>query len=258
MIPLLLLLALALAAVRFPALGDALAFDRARVNDGEVWRLLTAHLSHDGWSHFLLDAAAVLLLTLACERLARGSANRAAFLAVFLVSFGLLPFSSEVGEYRGLSAIGSALFVCAVMGLRRDARVTNDRARERVATMLSIAFAAKLAFECAAGVSLFAPASIAPPWPLAHAAGALAGLIVAYLPGAGLPTCHVSGSDSQEARKERNSNALRHDLLPCSHVANDNPPPTGMSAATSSIRGDDLGSLGSRSISFASTPEIAS
>lgn len=41
---------------------ELLRYDRDAISNAEIWRLLTGHLVHLGWSHFLLNAAGLLLI----------------------------------------------------------------------------------------------------------------------------------------------------------------------------------------------------
>ena len=50
-----------LAAVGGDFAREALAYDREQVAAGELWRLVTAHVVHLGWSHLLLNLAGLWL-----------------------------------------------------------------------------------------------------------------------------------------------------------------------------------------------------
>jgi rhomboid family GlyGly-CTERM serine protease len=41
---------------------EALRYDRELIADGEVWRLLSGHIAHLGWPHFLMNGAGLLLI----------------------------------------------------------------------------------------------------------------------------------------------------------------------------------------------------
>lgn len=178
---LMLLLILTIAASVFPTFGDALAYDRERVAGGELWRLLTAHLAHDNAKHCVLDLVSVAILAAACERVRRNSAGLATILAFLTVSFGLLPLTQDVDQYRGLSTIASSLFVCAAVLLLRDARRRRETRRVTIASMLLVGFLGKTLFEAAAGTALFAGEVGTAPWPMAHLVGAAAGLLGALV-----------------------------------------------------------------------------
>jgi hypothetical protein len=166
--PAILLVLIALAAVRFPALGDALAFDRAAVGAGQVWRYLTAHLAHDSARHF------------AWERLRRGSASLALLFGFAVVSFVLLPLS-DVDLYRGASALACSLFGCVAFVLFRDARRDGDRFRMNLAGIALAGLLLKSGVEALLDSALFVSDPATVPWPLAHLAGAAAGILAASI-----------------------------------------------------------------------------
>jgi rhomboid family GlyGly-CTERM serine protease len=178
--PAILLVLIALAAVRFPALGDALAFDRAAVGAGQVWRYLTAHLAHDSARHFAWDASALLVLAFACERLRRGSASLALLFGFAVVSFVLLPLS-DVDLYRGASALACSLFGCVAFVLFRDARRDGDRFRMNLAGIALAGLLLKSGVEALLDSALFVSDPATVPWPLAHLAGAAAGILAASI-----------------------------------------------------------------------------
>lgn len=93
----------------------ALRYERAAVLGGQVWRLLTAHLVHLGWTHCLMNLAALAL----CVWLARGERSGRfwwlATAALGLVIGGLLlVVAPGVADYAGLSGVVYGLFVCVL------------------------------------------------------------------------------------------------------------------------------------------------
>src|SRR5262245_13977247 len=56
--------------------GDAirmeLRYERAAVFRGELWRLVTGHIVHLGWSHTLLNLAGLALVWMLCGPVLRG------------------------------------------------------------------------------------------------------------------------------------------------------------------------------------------
>ena len=103
-----LLLALCLILIMLGGDGSAqwLRYDRAAIMGGEYWRLLTAHLTHLGWSHLLLNLAGLFLLwALVGDRL-----NCTGWLLLMLfsalsISAGLWLFDPQLRWYVGLSGV---------------------------------------------------------------------------------------------------------------------------------------------------------
>lgn len=104
------------------ALGLWLAwwYERQAVLAGSVWRLLTAHLAHLGWTHALLNASGLLL----CAVLTPALFSRPVILSCRLlvlglgVSLGLLLVSPQITHYAGFSGV---LYGLLVMGLAPQA-----------------------------------------------------------------------------------------------------------------------------------------
>jgi rhomboid family GlyGly-CTERM serine protease len=138
-------------------------YDRAAILHGEVWRLITGHFVHWSWSHLAWDLLAFVVLGAICMR------RRALFVAVVLatalvVSLFLLLCCPEVAQYRGLSAIDSALWMWAVF-------IVGERRVWLALTLLSL-FVAKLMIE-STGIALFV--SGATLFPVVHLLGAFIG-----------------------------------------------------------------------------------
>jgi rhomboid family GlyGly-CTERM serine protease len=95
-----------------PGVRDRLAYDRTALLHGELWRALSGHLVHLGWTHALLNAAGVLLCCELAPRVFRlpGFALRLAALCAG-VSGLMLWLSPEVSRYVGLSGVLYGLFV---------------------------------------------------------------------------------------------------------------------------------------------------
>ncbi|MEO8279244.1 MAG: rhombosortase [Ideonella sp.] len=93
----------------------ALRYERSAVLGGQVWRLVTAHFVHLGWTHCLLNLAAFGL----CVLLSRGRLSGRFWwgatggLAAG-IGIALLLGSPEVANYVGLSGVVYGLFVCVL------------------------------------------------------------------------------------------------------------------------------------------------
>lgn len=158
---------------------------QARLEVGRVhlpdapWRLLTAHLAHYSFEHWLLDALTFLALGSACVRRAARRTYATLLVAALAIPAGVLLLQPEIRCYRGLSGLDSALF-----GLLLALTLRSGRSGQ--ALLAGALFMAKLAFELTTGRSVFYDPSDSgfTPLPLAHALGALAGLAVGAWPSA--------------------------------------------------------------------------
>lgn len=101
-----------------------LRYERPAILDGEVWRLLTGHLEHLGWSHLLMNLAGLWLLWLLY-----GDSLSNLWWCVMLgatglgISLGLLMLDPKLIWYVGLSGILHGVFSCGIIcRLRAGAR----------------------------------------------------------------------------------------------------------------------------------------
>jgi len=100
----------------------ALRFERTLILQGEVWRLITGHLVHLGWSHLLLNLAGLALIWGLFQRQLGTLEWWWVWLASTLaVSAGLFFFDLNLGWYVGLSGVLHGLFIAGLlMALRQD------------------------------------------------------------------------------------------------------------------------------------------
>lgn len=96
---------------------QALHYRRGDILDGEIWRLLTAHLIHLNTRHLLMNLAGLWLIWLLLyPRAWSRTLCRYELPLLFAgTSLGLLLFSPEVGWYRGLSGALHGLLVLALL-----------------------------------------------------------------------------------------------------------------------------------------------
>jgi rhomboid family GlyGly-CTERM serine protease len=136
---------------------------------GEIWRLWTGHLVHYDFRHFLTNAIAVVVpLALLESRSRRSILLSMTFLAP-MISLALLG-GAHFDEYRGASALALTVWVASALTLLR-AQSASDR--HTGAALITLAIG-KLAFETAGAGHLWTEVA---PLPLAHVAGAIAGVI---------------------------------------------------------------------------------
>lgn len=121
-----------------------LRYDRPKIAAGQVWRLVTGHLVHLGWSHAMLNATALVLIFAGFERTLRpGQWLWVGVGAMLAIDLGLWIFQPQVSWYVGLSGVLHGLVAAAALSLWATA--------PRVATVMLIFLAGKLLWEAAAG-----------------------------------------------------------------------------------------------------------
>jgi rhomboid family GlyGly-CTERM serine protease len=160
----------------------ALQYDRPATSAGELWRLFTCHWTHWSGNHLLWSAGTFALLAIACFRIAprRGLAC----VVASAVSVGLaVSVGTGLAQYRGLSGIDSALFAMLATICVMENLAARDLPRAAAFAALLLALAGKLAYECVTGRALFVHegASNIHPVPIAHAAGAATGVLLALV-----------------------------------------------------------------------------
>jgi rhomboid family GlyGly-CTERM serine protease len=150
----------------------SLRFDRAGLQQGQWWRLLTGHLMHFDVRHLLLDGAGVVLLWMLFAR----ELSPLRWLAVVLASMlaidaGLWWLAPQIQWYVGISGVLHGIWAAgAIAGLKRG---------DRTATWLLVLLAVKLCAE-----QLYGPRSLEPAMPVvtqAHLYGAVGGAVVGLL-----------------------------------------------------------------------------
>ena len=131
---------------------ELMEWRRSEIAVGQWWRVATGHLCHWSGAHFFWDLLMFVALGLFLEARSRRSLVWNILLTVALSHFALTQ-ASVFDTYRGLSGIGSAVFVCLALSAILNARSRSDRIYG-VAGL--VAFAAKLAFEIVWTSPLFA------------------------------------------------------------------------------------------------------
>ena len=107
-----------LAATGGPEWQTGLRFQREGIGAGELWRLITAHFVHLGWSHLWLNLAGLALAWV----LVGVAYNWRGWLATLLVtalgtSAGLWFFSPALSWYVGLSGVLHGLLIAGALAL---------------------------------------------------------------------------------------------------------------------------------------------
>ncbi len=117
-----------------------LRFERGAIASGEIWRLLTGHLVHLGVSHYVLNAAGLVLVWfLVGRKFARSHWLWIMAGSVAAIDLGMWILSPELQWYVGLSGLLHGMLAAGI--------VSGWRERRAEALILSVVVAGKLAFE---------------------------------------------------------------------------------------------------------------
>ncbi|MEW7973671.1 MAG: rhombosortase [Candidatus Thiodiazotropha endolucinida] len=145
-------------------------FDLSPVMSGEWWRLLTGHLIHSDWEHWFWNAAALAVLGSYLEQQSKYLWFQGMLAGMIGVNLLLLSDWSQITRYCGLSGVLNTLLAVALFHYWRETR----SAWVIVAALVCMS---KLMIELLSGTSLLTQLSW-PPFPPAHLAGTLAGVIL--------------------------------------------------------------------------------
>ena len=130
----------ALLAVTGEAGREVLRFERTAVYGGEVWRLLSGHFVHLGWSHFALNAAGLLLIWyLVANRFSVATWIVVVIVAIAGIDVGFWLLQPQLQWYVGLSGLLHGLLAAGVVG--------GLRAGQKDAWLLGTILVAKLGYE---------------------------------------------------------------------------------------------------------------
>ncbi len=155
---------------------DILIYNRAAVESGEWWRIITGQFVHIGWDHIFWDVGAFISLAWMIET-ASDKKRGLQFWSVMLA--GLLPvglfihYASNLPLYCGMSGALNTLFAIVLYDMWQKDRM-----------WLYPAFLAgnglKIVTEIWLGGALFTETAL-PTFPQAHAVGYVCGFIWIYL-----------------------------------------------------------------------------
>lgn len=162
--------------------GEMFQYDRTAIATGEVWRLFTGHWTHWSFDHFLWCTVVFVCLGGICEVVCRRGFAAALAAATVVIGPGAYWFASDLACYRGLSGLGSGLFVFGSLACMRVACRNRDRTTLLLAAGSGLVFIGKVLFEYLMGQALFVnEPELFVPVPLVHLLGGVTGLVVTAL-----------------------------------------------------------------------------
>ncbi len=174
-----------------PPLGNVLQFDRAAIAHGQVWRFLTAHLTHFGNDHLRWDLLVFVVLGAIAERISRRNFLITLSVSAAVIMLGVWLAQPQFTIYRGLSGIDSALYGFVITDLLAAGWRERHGFSLVVGGLALAGFSAKCAFELATGDTVFVETGGAfAPVPLAHLLGLAVGTAVGVFAGLTSLNCH--------------------------------------------------------------------
>lgn len=170
------LLAAVLAVIQaIPGAAEWLRYDRAAVEQGELWRILTANFIHLGWGHLVLNAAGLLAIAwLFAEDHGVAEWIFVLLMCSIATSVGLYLWNPDIRWCVGMSGALHGLFVVGAFAWLLDV--------PRLGAGLLAGVTAKIAYEQLAGAMPFSEGVVGGTVVTdAHLWGALGGLIAALV-----------------------------------------------------------------------------
>ena len=166
----------------WPGSAGALQFDREALGHGELWRLLTGHLTHFGAGQLQWDLLVFAGLGVWCEWQSRRAFVCCLAAASLAISIGVWILQPQFVVYRGLSGLDMALVGLLIGGLLRRARQEHNVPTLVAGRLALTVVVAKCLYEWLTGQTIFVEAlgSFAPV-PLAHLIGLAVGLALANM-----------------------------------------------------------------------------
>jgi len=161
---------------------EQVQYDRQAIAAGQIWRVFTCHFSHWSFDHFLWCTLVIIVMGGMAERLCRkGFVGTIVFSApvIALVVWWQLPV---MVLYRGLSGVGSAVFIFVAVWLLRLRFYRGEWFGAFLAGGAVFLFSVKVLYEFSAKSTLFVSSvQLFTPVPLAHLVGGLVGLLMVQL-----------------------------------------------------------------------------
>jgi len=146
---------IAVAVLLLPRWATAWQYERKAVAAGEVWRLLTGHLTHWNIDHALWDILLFIVLGSVVERRGRRRLLAIIITSALIISLGTYYAESRIAIYRGLSGVDAALFAFLAFAVLADAVRHGWPGRTWLSAGLIVAFATKLVYEATTGATIF-------------------------------------------------------------------------------------------------------
>lgn len=102
-----------------------LSLDRAKVDNGEIWRIFTSNFVHFGWPHTLMNLGGFLIAMIILQGISLTQFSYLLVLACVCVGLGVYYLNPEYGVYAGLSGVIHGLIIAGFLLNKRHALWLN-------------------------------------------------------------------------------------------------------------------------------------
>jgi rhomboid family GlyGly-CTERM serine protease len=163
-----------------PGLPELAQYSTTEIGQGQLWRLLTGHLTHWGHGHLFWDLSVFLVLGTLCEWRSHRAMLACVIGTAVATSLLMLFALPEIPTYRGLSGIDTGLFTMLGVGIYVDARNEGDRTLQSTIATMGAGLLTKLVYEIMTGSTIFVDHHAGAFIPIvgAHILGAVVGIVV--------------------------------------------------------------------------------
>jgi len=163
-------------------LSEILQYDRNNIAAGQVWLLVTGHLSHWNTDNLFWDLLVFLVLGSLVEQRSRRLFRFCLLCSPLLISAALWHLLPEMDRYRGLSGVDSALFTCLGTVMIQERLAERDLRGCSFIILAAVAFLTKIVYETLTMQAVFSSTDgLFIPVPLAHLSGGATGIASALL-----------------------------------------------------------------------------
>lgn len=159
-----------------------LQFDRTAILHGEIWRIITGHLTHWSTSQLFWDLLVFIVVAGIIERFSRRQLLVCFAAVSFFTSLLVFIVLPEMKFYRGLSGIDSGMFMMLLVMLYRMKAEGQNLLQKVPYLLLGFLFISKSALELSTAQAIFVESSdLFVPVPLVHLGGIFIGWIIGTL-----------------------------------------------------------------------------
>jgi len=141
-----------------------------------VYRVVTCHWLHWSADHLIWDLVVFAVLGAMCEWRSPRSYLGTVLLSAIAIPLCVMHWLPEVGSYRGLSGIDTALFGLLVSGLLVQRTKDHDWSGTLLFAFFLIGLSGKITMETISHTNIFVSDTSFVPVPLAHLVGAIIGV----------------------------------------------------------------------------------